>query len=118
MLADKTVHVLAGLDATDPTGSLAERGGTYHLTSAGETSWHGFAEEIFRQARELGWDLLVREVRGIPTCEYPTPATRPLNSRLDCRLFCEQFDTTLPSWRDCLQPVLQRLAGGAEPSRE
>jgi len=110
MLADKTVHVLASFNPGDPAGGLADKGGTYHLTSSGETSWHGFAEEIFRQARELGWPLQVQKVRGIPTSSYPTPARRPLNSRLDCSRFCEQFATTLPSWQDCLWHTLQRLA--------
>ncbi len=114
MLADKTVHVLAGLDPADPVGSLADRGGTYHLTCSGETSWHGFAEEIFSQARGLGWPLRVQEVRGIPTSSYPTPAQRPLNSRLDCSRFCEQFATTLPSWQDCLRDTLERLADGLD----
>jgi dTDP-4-dehydrorhamnose reductase len=111
MLADKTVHVLAGLDPEDPCGSLADKSGTYHLTCAGEVSWHGFAEEIFRQARQLGWEMVVQDVRGIPTSEYPTPAKRPLNSRLDCSRFCAQFSTSLPTWQDCLQETLQGLAG-------
>ncbi len=114
ILADKTVHVLAGLDPEDPVGRLADKGGTYHLTCSGETSWHGFAEEIFSQARGLGWPLRVEEVRGIPTSSYPTPAQRPLNSRLDCSRFREQFATTLPSWQDCLRDTLQRLAGEVE----
>ena len=114
MLADKTLHVLAGLTADDPVSSLADKGGTYHLTCSGETSWHGFAEEIFSQARGLGWPLQVQEVRGIPTSSYPTPAQRPLNSRLDCSRFCEQFATTLPSWQDCLRDTLRRLANGSD----
>jgi len=109
MLADKTVHVLAGLVPENPAGALGEKRGTYHLTCSGETSWHGFAEEIFSQARELGWPLEVQEVRGIPTASYPTPAQRPLNSRLDCGRFCERFATTLPSWQDCLRDTLRQL---------
>ncbi len=114
MLADRTVHVLAGLVADNPAGNLGSKAGTYHLTCSGETSWRGFAEEIFRQARGLGWELRVRDVRGIPTSAYPTPAQRPLNSRLDCSRFCEQFATTLPSWQECLRDSLQRLADGSE----
>jgi dTDP-4-dehydrorhamnose reductase len=109
MLADKTVHVLAGLDPGDPGDSLVDKSGTYHLTCAGETSWHGFAEEIFRQARDLGWEMSVQDVRGIPTSAYPTTATRPLNSRLDCSRFCTQFSTTLPAWQDCLRQTMLRL---------
>ena len=110
LLADQTVHALAGLDPGGPAESLADRGGTYNLTCSGEASWCGFAEEVFSQARGLGWPLQVLEVKGIPTSAYPTPAQRPLNSRLDCSRFCEQFATTLPSWQDCLGQTLQRLA--------
>ncbi len=109
LLADKTVHVLAGLDPGDPASSLADKSGTYNLTCSGEASWCGFAEEIFSQARVLGWPLQVHEVNGIPTSAYPTPAQRPLNSRLDCGRFCKQFATTLPSWQECLRETLQRL---------
>ena len=110
MLADKTVRLLADLDAGNPASSLADKAGTYHLTCSGETSWSGFAEEIFSQARKLGWEFQVRDIRGIPTRAYPTPAQRPLNSRLDCSRFCEQFSTTLPSWQECLRDTLQQLA--------
>ena len=109
MLAEKTVHSLAGLDAGDPGRSLTGVAGTYNLTCSGKTSWCGFAREIFRRARELGWPLQVREVRGIPTSSYPTPAPRPLNCLLDCRRYCERFATTLPSWQQCLDETLRQI---------
>ncbi len=109
MLAAKTVHVLGCLDPDDPGSSLGGKGGTYNVTCSGETSWRGFAEEIFRRARELGWPLKVQKVHGTPTSSYPTPARRPLNSRLDCSRFCAQFGTTLPSWQDCLLETLRRV---------
>ena len=74
--------------------------GTFHFADAGETSWCGFAEEIFRQAR-----LRARAV-PIPTTEYPTPARRPLNSRLDTGKISGAFGIHPPSWQSSLAVVL------------
>jgi dTDP-4-dehydrorhamnose reductase len=86
--------------------------GLYHLCNAGETSWQGFAAEIFRQARHLGLDLQVKTVQPISTAEYPTPARRPLNSRLDCSKFCRTFGVSkLPLWQESLGETLKSLLG-------
>ena len=82
--------------------------GTYHLCNAGQTSWHGFAEEIFRQVHGAAMELEVKEVMPISTAEYPTPATRPLNSRLDITKLQEVFDITIPHWKDALTRCLQQ----------
>jgi dTDP-4-dehydrorhamnose reductase len=74
--------------------------GTFHFADSGETSWHGFAEEIFRCAH-----LRARAI-PIPTTEYPTPAQRPLNSRLDTRKISEIFGVHPPSWQISLAAVL------------
>ncbi len=74
--------------------------GTFHFAGAGETSWHGFAEEIFRQAH-----LRARAV-PIPTAEYPTPARRPLNSRLDTAKISRTFAIQPPSWQTSLAATL------------
>ena len=74
--------------------------GTYHYADAGETSWHGFAAEIFRQA-----GLKARAV-PIPAAEYPTPAQRPANSRLDTTKISRIFDIHPPAWRTSLARVL------------
>ncbi len=81
--------------------------GTYHMCNAGETSWHGFAEAIFDEARAVGMELKVREVHPIPTSDYPTPATRPLNSRLDCGKLQKTFGITLPDWREGLKECMK-----------
>jgi len=83
-----------------------------HLCAAGETSWHGFAAAIFEGWRELaGADSLkLRELAAIPTRDYPTPAARPLNSRLDCTRLEERYDLRLPDWRAGLMLVLAELA--------
>lgn len=87
------------------TDGLRKRqtGGTYHFSGAPDTSWARFAREIFQQAgREVS-------VTGIPTKEYPTPATRPLNSRLDCSAILADFGIKQPSWQAELSRILKDL---------
>jgi len=79
--------------------------GVFHLAAAGETSWHGFASAIV--AGRGG--LRVKTVTPIATAEYPTPAMRPANSRLDTGAFRARFGLALPDWRDCLQLCLEEL---------
>ncbi|NLC21756.1 MAG: dTDP-4-dehydrorhamnose reductase [Halomonadaceae bacterium] len=87
--------------------------GTYHLAPAGETSWQGFAQEIFRQAAALAEELAITPegVAEIPTAEYPTPAQRPLNSRLCCRELERALGITLPSWQEQLALTLREGLG-------
>ncbi|GEN24189.1 dTDP-4-dehydrorhamnose reductase [Halomonas cupida] len=87
--------------------------GLYHLAPRGQTSWHGFACEIFDQARAHGLELsIVRDrVSAIPTAEYPTPATRPLNSRLDLSRLEQTLDIRLPDWRSQLSLTLSEHLG-------
>ncbi|NVD37113.1 dTDP-4-dehydrorhamnose reductase [Marinobacter lutaoensis] len=82
--------------------------GLYHLAARGETSWHGFAQEIFRQARAFGQSLAVtpERVDPIPTRDYPTPATRPLNSRLDVSKLERALKIRLPDWQPQLALTL------------
>lgn len=79
-----------------------------HLCAAGETSWHGFAEAIIEGWRRLhgAQALAVREVEPIGTKDWPTPAARPLNSRLDCSRLAERHGLTMPDWREGLGLVL------------
>ena len=70
--------------------------GLYHLAPTGETSWHGFAEDIFRLA---GKNI---KANPIPTSEYPTPAKRPVNSRLDVTKLENALNIELPDWRSQL----------------
>lgn len=83
--------------------------GVYHLAPSGTTSWHGFACEIFKQATEAGVTLALSpsQVRGIPTAEYPTPATRPLNSRLALNKLETALGTAMPHWQDQLALTLK-----------
>ena len=78
-------------------------GGTYHFSGAPDTSWAGFAREIFRQAG------LATIVNDIPTSEFPRPAKRPLNSRLDCTSIKRDFGIDRPDWSKGLTDVVKEL---------
>ncbi|QXH56398.1 dTDP-4-dehydrorhamnose reductase [Pseudomonas maumuensis] len=79
--------------------------GTYHLTAQGETSWFGFAQAIGDQLKARG--LPCAELLPIPSSEYPTPARRPLNSRLDCSRLTHEWHVSQPHWRDALIECLK-----------
>ena len=108
-VASATAQIVARAAAA-PVKFFDKQGGTVHLASAGETSWHGFATEIIRQARAAGLPLAVEQIVPIPTNEYPTPARRPLNSRLDSTLAAERFDVRLPDWRSALAAAFPAIA--------
>lgn len=83
--------------------------GIYHLVCRGEVSWHGFAEEIFRQARAHGINLKVRNVKKIESKDFPTPAVRPKNSRLSVESFEAAIGEKLPEWKESLEAVWDRF---------
>lgn len=78
-------------------------GGTYHYSGAPDVSWADFAREIFAQT---GLNVTVED---IPTTDYPTPAARPLNSRLDCSTLEADFGIGRPDWKAGLADVLKEL---------
>lgn len=84
--------------------------GLYHYCGTPACSWNEFAVEIFRQADELGLLERVPVVRAIATADYPTPATRPAWSVLDCRKLHEVHDIAQADWREELRLVLRELA--------
>ncbi|MCF7536970.1 dTDP-4-dehydrorhamnose reductase [Pseudomonas petrae] len=94
------------------TGALIERWregapgawGVYHLTASGETSWFGFAEAIGQQLINSGKPCAVLE--PIASSAYPTPAARPLNSRLDCSRLQREWGVSQPDWHDTLLECL------------
>ncbi len=81
--------------------------GTYHAAGSGETTWHGFAAEIFARTRTAG--LKTPHLKAIGTAEYPTPACRPANSRFDCRKLEAAFGLRLPPWKLSLSACLDDL---------
>jgi dTDP-4-dehydrorhamnose reductase len=108
--APTSAAFLARMTVATVEATLAgTHGGLFHLCCAGETSWHGFALEIFRQARARGVSLKVGPVDPIASSEYPTPARRPLNSRLDCARFDRTFGLPRQTWSDALSEVLDGL---------
>lgn len=103
LIADVTAHAIRSV-ALDP-----KKVGIYHLAASGETSWHRFAEYIFATAKGIGISLAVCEVAPIPTADYPTPAMRPLNSRLDTSKMNAVFGLTMPAWQNGVLRVLEEL---------
>lgn len=79
------------------------KGGLYHFAGTPDVSWADFAREIFATAG------LAPEVVDIPTADYPTPAARPLNSRLDCSRIARDFGIPRPDWRAALARVLKEM---------
>lgn len=89
------------------------RWGVYHLAGQGFTNWAEFAENIFAEARILRHELKIQEVVPIPTSDFPSPAQRPLNSRLNQTKVKTQLGLELPPWRDSLKLCLKRIGGGS-----
>ncbi len=79
------------------------KGGLYHFAGTPDVSWAAFAREIFAQSG------LSPEVVDIPTSDYPTPAKRPLNSRLHCAAISHDFEVARPDWRQSLATVIKDL---------
>jgi dTDP-4-dehydrorhamnose reductase len=85
----------------------ADMRGTFHMAGGSEATWADFAEAIFAGSAERGGPTAV--VRRITTAQYPTPAQRPLNARLDCSKLLAVHGIALPDWRDSLDRCLDRI---------
>ena len=83
--------------------------GLYHLTAQGETSWYGFAQRI--RDHLIAQQRPCAQLQPIPARDYPTPAQRPLNSRLDCTRLQEHWQLQLPPWQEALQQCLTEPTG-------
>jgi dTDP-4-dehydrorhamnose reductase len=81
--------------------------GIYHAAGSGHTSWCGFARAIFAEVAARGGH--VPAIVSITTADYPTPARRPANSRLDCDRFAAAFGIRLPDWEEGTRACLARL---------
>lgn len=99
LIADMTARVLARRDV----------GGIRHLTAAGQTTWHGFAEAIVAGAHARGLLARAVPVEPIATADYPTPAARPAYSVLDTSRLAADLDVRLPDWTAGLAAVLDEL---------
>jgi dTDP-4-dehydrorhamnose reductase len=111
-IADATAHVAR--QAMNKRVAQAFQSGTYHLTCAGATSWYGFASAIFEQYRLLypTAQLTVRTIAPIATAEYPLPAKRPANSRLDCHKLAADYGIVAPDWQQALRLCMMDLGEG------
>jgi dTDP-4-dehydrorhamnose reductase len=100
----------ATLKALETASSRTEfPSGIYHMCNAGEVSWAEFAEAIFKEARKKSFPLKVKKVRHILSSEYPTPAKRPLNSRLSCEKLQNTLGITMPIWQDGLVRCMDNI---------
>jgi dTDP-4-dehydrorhamnose reductase len=86
-----------------------ELSGLYHLAAAGEVSWYGYAEYIFEFAVANGEKLAVTKINPIETTAYPTPARRPLNSRLNTQKLRDNFSLHLPDWQSGVTRMLREV---------
>lgn len=102
-IAAVTAHIVAQGAAAADRDWWTRRTGVYHLTSAGETSWCGFAEAIFAVAMASKGPRVV----PIPSRDYPTPAKRPANSRMSLDKLSNTFGLNMPDWGDALRLCLQ-----------
>jgi dTDP-4-dehydrorhamnose reductase len=84
-------------------------GGIYHLAPAGEVSWYTYAKYVIDFARDHGELLAVETINPIPTTQYPTPAQRPLNSRLDTDKLRRNFSLHLPDWQSGVNRMLMEV---------
>jgi dTDP-4-dehydrorhamnose reductase len=103
-IADGVLGVVRNLLAVPTRSDLR---GIFHMTADGTATWAEFAEAIFAASRAAGGPSA--KVIPIPTTEYPTPARRPANSRLDRSALAAAHGIRLPHWRQSLQPCIERL---------
>lgn len=105
LLADVTAH------AVRQTLQAPEKAGLYHLVAGGVTSWHGYARFVLEQAMAAGATLKAGPdaVEPVPTRAFPTPATRPANSRLNTSRLQQVFDLRLPEWQHGVARMLREV---------
>jgi len=105
LLADVTAHAIR------KALTASEVSGLYHLVASGETSWHGYASFVIELARQAGVDIKVAAdaIQAVPTTAFPTPAKRPLNSRLNNNKLQNTFDLTLPDWQSGVTRLLVEI---------
>lgn len=105
LIADVTAHAVRHMSAHDGDGGL------YHLVAAGETNWHAYASHVIERAQSLRPDLdsKVQSIAAVPTTAFPTPAARPLNSRLDTQKLQATMQLHLPAWQQGVERMLREI---------
>ncbi|KWF17185.1 dTDP-4-dehydrorhamnose reductase [Burkholderia cenocepacia] len=107
LIADVTAQMIARYFADREHFAF----GTYHLAASGETNWCEYARHVVELAEARGIELKLRasDIQPITTQEYPLPAKRPANSRLDCGKLTRAFGLLLPDWRSGINYVFDQL---------
>jgi dTDP-4-dehydrorhamnose reductase len=107
LIADVTAHAMRSVLSMQDQ-SL---GGVYHLVPSGETTWHGYASHVIEKAKDIKPDLQFKaaEVAPVPTSAFPTPAKRPLNSRLCTHKLQQAFGLVLPQWQQGVDRMLAEI---------
>ena len=105
LLADVTAHALRHLQARPQDGGL------YHCVAGGQTTWHAYAKYVIAHARQAQTAIQIKakEINPVPTSAFPTPAWRPLNSRLDTSRLQSTFGLTLPPWQQGVARMLAEI---------
>lgn len=114
LIADVTAHAIRQALGQAPgqnPGHPPALSGLYHLVAGGETSWHGYASHVVAQARHIqpALALKVSEIAPVPTSAFPTPAQRPLNSRLSTAKLQQTFGLALPPWQQGVDRLLREI---------
>jgi len=107
LLADVTAHAIRA------TLARPELAGLYHCIAGGETHWHAYASFVIAWARANGLPIKVAadQILAVPTTAYPTPARRPLNSRLSTQRLQQAFGLSLPHWQVGVERMLTEIHG-------
>lgn len=112
LIADISAHALSQV-LLQP-----HKAGLYHLTASGATTWFDFARLILARAEQYAIPLKIYAdaIQALSSNEYPTPAQRPLNSRLDCQNLATTFNLNLPNWQQGVERMLQEILPGYQQS--
>jgi dTDP-4-dehydrorhamnose reductase len=105
LIADVTAHALRQC-LRQPADA-----GLYHLAASGETTWHGYANQVLDLAKLIESTIKIRatEVAPVPSSAFATAAQRPLNSRLDCQKLQAKFEITLPNWAGGVERMMREV---------
>ncbi|MBG6074689.1 dTDP-4-dehydrorhamnose reductase [Polaromonas sp. CG_9.11] len=105
LIADVTAHTIRQVL------NRPQDAGLYHLAAQGETTWNRYAKHAIEQAQhtQTAMKIVANEVAAVPTSAFPTPAQRPLNSRLDCNRLQTVFGLTLPAWQQGVDRMLAEI---------
>ncbi|RQO76840.1 dTDP-4-dehydrorhamnose reductase [Aquitalea sp. FJL05] len=107
LIADVSAHIIKQWQGQQDSTLL----GTYHLSSNGNTSWHGYAQYLLTLAERYGLTLQLQpeNLHDISSSAYPTPAKRPSNSRLNCSKIEQNFGLAMPTWQSGVEHVFQQI---------